>query len=33
VAVPALTVMGLMLMYVDANALPGTTLGSTTSSG
>ncbi|MFC6767727.1 hypothetical protein [Natrinema soli] len=27
VAVPALTVMGLMLMYVDANALPGTTLG------
>ena len=27
VAVPALTVMGLMLMYVDANALSGTTLG------
>ena len=27
VAVPALTVMGFMLMYVDANAFPGTTLG------
>ncbi|SER71067.1 hypothetical protein [Natrinema salaciae] len=27
IAVPALTVMGSMLMYVDASALPGTTLG------
>ncbi|WP_265110129.1 hypothetical protein [Halosolutus halophilus] len=27
ISVPALTVMGLLLMYVDGNALPGTTLG------
>jgi hypothetical protein len=27
ISVPALTVVGVMLMYVDANALPGTTLG------
>ncbi|SDQ25737.1 hypothetical protein [Natronobacterium texcoconense] len=27
ISVPALTVMGIMIMYVDGNALPGTTLG------